>query len=91
MPDSSDGYEVNIGNRARKFIRRHPDLKAQWDNEILQSLVARPLLGPRITHMKGNLHCSRRWKTGTFRILYDVYNDDRFVDVFDADIRGDIY
>ena len=91
MPDDSDSFTVNVGNRARKFIRRRQDLQAQWEEEILQELERRPLEGPRIAHLKGQYHCSRRWRTGTYRILYDVYSAERAVDVFDADVRGDSY
>jgi len=60
-------------------------------NGILQYLPVNPYAGPRITHLKGRLHCRRRWREGDYRLLYDIIEDDRVVEIFDADNRGQIY
>lgn len=90
MPEGPGPYTVTVGNRARRFIRRHQDLQAQWLNQIIIELANQPRAGSRINHLKGEYNCSYRWRSGTYRILYDVY-DDYTVDVYDADVRGDIY
>ena len=91
MPDEPDTYHVEAGNRVRRFLRRHPDLNAQWQSQILNALITRPLQGPQIVHMKGRFSCSRRWRVGTYRILYDVNEEGHRIRVYDVDVRGDIY
>ena len=84
-------YRVEVGNRARHFMRRHPELILAWESQIRDKLAVSPLHGSQITHLKGKLHCNRRWRAGSYRILYEVIEDDRLIRVFDADTRGDIY
>ena len=91
MPDSLVPYRVDVGNRARRFLRRHPELNGQWENQIRADLIASPLHGAQTAHLKGRLFCNRRWRAGTYRILYEVVEDDRLIRVFDVDTRGDIY
>lgn len=86
----STQYQVVLLPRAARFIDRHPDLEARI-NAIRQYLSVNPYAGPRITHLKGRLHCSRRRREGDHRILYDIIEDDRVVEIFDADNRGQIY
>ena len=86
----SSQYQVILLPRAARFINRHPDLEARI-NAIRQYLSVNPYAGPRITHLKGRLHCSRRWREGDYRLLYDIIEDDRVVEVYEADNRGQIY
>lgn len=86
----SSQYQVILLPRAARFINRHPDLEARI-NVIRQYLSVNPYAGPRITHLKGRLHCSRRWREGHYRLLYDIIEDDRVVEVYEADNRGQIY
>lgn len=86
-------YEVVLHKRTRKFLRRHPDLESDWEAQegIREQLSQRPLVGPRIDHLKGPLHCSRRWRAGDYRLLYDVDEATKEVFVYTADNRGDVY
>lgn len=86
----SSQYQVVLVPRAARFIDRHPDLEARI-NAMRQYLSVNPYAGPRITHLKGRLHCSRRWREGDYRILYDIIEDDRVVEVYEADNRGQTY
>ena len=86
----SSQYQVILLPRAARFINRHPDLEVRV-NGILQYLSVNPSAGPRITHLKGWLYCSRRWREGDYRTLHDIIEDDRVVEVYDADNRGQIY
>lgn len=91
MVETLEPYRIEVGNRARRFLRRHRELNLEWESRIRDELAASPLRGPQIAHLKGPLHCNRRWRAGNYRILYEVIEDDRLIRVFDADIRGDIY
>ncbi len=84
-------YRLEVGNRARRFLRNHQELNVQWESGIREAIAADPLNLARSAHLKGRFHCSRRWRTGSYRILYEVVEDDRLIRVFDADVRGDIY
>ena len=84
-------YRVELKSRVTKFFRNHPDLREQWDSAICHAVSIDPHQGPTIRHMKGQYHCSRRWRAGDYRLLYDIHEDDRVVHVFDAGNRGDIY
>jgi mRNA-degrading endonuclease RelE of RelBE toxin-antitoxin system len=90
MQELLSEYRVLLHRRVRKFLRQHPEFRERWE-EIVVALSLRPKEGPRITHLKGQFHCSRRWRADPFRVLYDVYDNDREVNVYDADTRGDIY
>ena len=83
-------YAVTLHKQVEKFLRKHPDLREKW-SDIEKTLVYRPLVGPQITHLKGELFCSRRWRVDPYRVLYDVDEDGHVVFVFRADTRGDIY
>ena len=82
---------MEMGRRAVRFLTRHHDLNDEWESQIQDTLISNPHYGSRIVHMKGRLFCSRRWRTGRYRILCDIIEDDRIVRVFDVDTRGDIY
>ena len=89
MQQNPGQYEVILLRRARKFFKLHPDID-QWD-EIKEELSQRPMMGARITHMKPPLYCSRRWREGSYRLLYDVEENEKKVFVFDAGYLGGIY
>ena len=91
MVEPPEPYRVEVGNRARRFLRRHHAMSLAWESQIRDELAANPLRGPQITHLRGRLHCNRRWRAGNYRILYEVVAADRLIRVFDADTRGDIY
>lgn len=83
-------YQVDSDKRVRKFLKRHPDLAEKWPS-IRDSLAQRPHTGTHITHLKGQFHCSRRWRVDPYRILFDIDNSAQRVYVFDADTRQNIY
>ena len=86
----SGQYQVTVHPRAARFINRHPGLEARV-NGVLQYLSMNPYAGSRIIHLKGRFHCRRRWREGDYRILCDIIEDYRVVEIFDADNRGRIY
>lgn len=83
-------YEVREHRRVKRFLRRHPEFAGEME-DIRSALSARPHRGPRVTHLKPPLLCSRRWRTAGYRLLYDILEDNGVVHIFDADVRGDIY
>jgi mRNA-degrading endonuclease RelE of RelBE toxin-antitoxin system len=84
-------YRIEPNNRVLQFLKKHVEFaEKQWPR-IVQALAIRPYQGSQITHLKGQLHCSRRWRAGIFRVLYDVSDEDKVVYVFDAGERRDIY
>ena len=68
----------------------HPDLHDRWE-VILSQIRSHPRLGPRIDHLKGELHCSYRWKEGNYRIKYEVLDAESEIHFYDANNRGDVY
>ena len=92
MPSSQDPapYQVTLHRNVRKFLRTHPDLEGRWDG-IVDQILESPRLGAHIDHLKAPWFCSYRWDEGSYRVKYDVYEDDREIYFYDANNRGDIY
>jgi mRNA-degrading endonuclease RelE of RelBE toxin-antitoxin system len=87
---SNSEYNVNLHNAVRRFLRRHSDLNQKWDG-IVDRIKQSPKLGPHIDHLKGDWFCSYRWDEGSYRIKYDVHEEDEVIFVYDANNRGDAY
>ena len=90
LSDSGLGYTVRIHRSVSRFLRNHPDLSRKWD-EISDQIQSRPRLGPHIDHLKGPWNCSFRWDEGSYRIKYEVSDDDAEIFFYDANSRGDAY
>ena len=90
VPDNQQRYAVNIHREVKKFLKTHPDLDQVWsqiENQILQS----PRSGPNIDHLRGDWYCSYRWRSGPYRIKYEVHDIDAEIHFYDAGTRGDVY
>ena len=83
-------YDSEIHREVRKFLRKHKDLEARWP-EIEDWVCRSPRRGPRIDHLKGVWLCSYRWDHGSYRIKYEVLDDDLLIHFYDANNRGDVY
>lgn len=83
-------YRVTVHPEVKRYLRRHQGLKAKW-NEIVVEILQSPERGPHIDHLKGDWHCSYRWKEGTYRIKYEVLEEFEEIHFYDAGTRGDIY
>ena len=83
-------FEVEIHRTVRRFLNRHPDLDSKWE-EIVEQVKNNPRLGQHIDHLKGDWHCSFRWDEGTYRIKYQVMDDQGAIHFYDANTRGDVY
>ena len=83
-------YQVRIHRAVRRFLRSHRDLEDKWA-EIVDQVLSSPRLGPHIDHLKSPWFCSYRWDEGSYRIKYDVHDDDNEIHFYDANSRGDVY
>ena len=86
MPD----YQIRLHHAVRKFLRTHPDLEDKWDG-IVGQIQQNPRIGPHIDHLKAPWFCSYRWDEGSYRIKYDVDDQDDEIHFYDANSRGDVY
>ena len=68
----------------------HPDLGNRWD-EIVAQILRSPRVGAHIDHLKAPWFCSYRWDEGSYRVKYDVNDDDEEIHFYDANNRGDVY
>ncbi len=83
-------YQVRLHRAVRRFLRTHPDLESKWD-DIVDQIMQSPRLGVHIDHLKAPWFCSYRWDEGSYRIKYDVNDDDEEIHFYDANNRGDVY
>lgn len=83
-------YKVSLHRAVRKFLRSHPDLSERWEG-IVSQIQTSPRVGSHIDHLKGVWLCSYRWDEGSYRVKYEV--DDQNVELYfyDANNRGDVY
>ena len=86
----SNLFEVRVEGRARRFLKKNSELHESF-RAIEQHLAQSPYTGTRINHLKGRYNCSRRWREGTYRILYAIYAEERVVSIFDVGHRQNIY
>ena len=89
-PGSKPEYNVSLHNSVRRFLRRHSDLNRKWDG-IVERIKQSPKLGSHIDHLKGDWFCSYRWDEGSYRIKYDVHEEEEEIFFYDANNRGDAY
>ena len=83
-------YAIDVHRSVVRFLNRHPDLKGKWDGIVAQ-ITTSPRLGRHIDHLKGEWNCSYRWDEGTYRIKYQVIDDNAEIHIYDANTRGDAY
>ena len=83
-------YQVRLHRSVRKFLRTHPDLEDKWD-DIVGHIQRSPRIGGHIDHLKSPWFCSYRWDEGSYRIKYDVHDDEEEIHFYDANSRGDVY
>ena len=81
---------IRLHRSVRKFLRNHPDLADKWE-EIVQRIQADPRRGSHIDHLKGPWLCSYRWDEGSYRIKYEVLDNNSELHFYDANNRGDVY
>ena len=90
QPSPEPLYEVDVHRMVTRFLRRHPDLRAKWET-IVDQVRSNPRLGPHIDHLNGDWRCSYRWDEGTYRIKYEVLEENSEIHFYDANTRGDAY
>lgn len=90
MTSPQTRYRVELHRAVRRFFRNHRELAANWD-KIRRYISTSPRQGGRINHLKGRWHCDYRWREGSYRLLYEVIDDENVVHVYHADTRGDVY
>lgn len=83
-------YNIEEHRAVRRFLKRHQDLADEIE-DIRNQLSLRPYVGPRIDHLKARYQCSRRWRAGDYRLLYEILEAESIVHIFHADVRGDVY
>ena len=88
--DPRQTYAVRLHRAVAKFLRTHHDLNNRWDG-IVEQIKQNPRRVAHIDHLKGDWHCSYRWDEGSYRIKYDVNEDDIEIYFYDANNRGDVY
>lgn len=79
-------YKVVIDKPARKFIQKQPP---DQQKRILMALYKLPYEGDifPMRRTKGQY----RVRIGTYRAVYNLYNDVLTVNVIKVDNRGDVY
>ena len=86
MPDDV----VTVHRAVQRFLRSHPDLQSRWES-IVDQIQQNPRTSRHIGHLKGQLFCSYRWDEGSYRIKYEVFDQDPGIYFYDANNRGDAY
>ena len=89
-PDPYRGFQVERHRQVTKFLRKHLDLLAKWD-DIVKSVCANPRFGPHRDHLKGAWNCSHRWDEGDYRIKYEIADGGNTIHFYDANTRGQAY
>lgn len=90
MALNREPYDVVCHRVVERFLRNHHDLASSWDS-IRHRISMSPRRGGSINHLKGAWHCSYRWRQGTYRLLYEVIDDENLVHVYHVNTRGDVY
>ena len=79
-------YKIEINKRARKFIASQ---QPKQQKRILEAIMKLPD-GDDVKRLSGFENVFRL-RVGSYRIIYEVYNDKLLIIVVNAGNRGDIY
>lgn len=78
-------YKIKFTKRAKKFIEKQPKNHRE---RIYKAIYKLPK--DDVKKIKGitNLY---RLRVGDYRIIYDIIDDELYIEIINADNRGDIY
>ena len=84
-------YRVLLHKRAFKdYERQDPETKARLDGAF-EHLQDNPFYGAQIKRLTGELAHLYRYRVGKLRIIYEIHQELKAVQVKAIESRGDIY
>lgn len=91
-PDSlKRSFRIANPTLAKDFCHRYPEMRERFI-EALAELCADPVSRPpAVSHLKGQYHCSRRKRFGSFRIRYDFDPGNQLIRLLEVGPRSNVY
>jgi len=84
-------YEVFISREAEKYYKKlNSDMKRRI-NRCIDVLSKRPSTGSHIRKLHGILKNKYRYVVGTLRIVYEINEKNKTVEIRAIRSRGDVY
>jgi mRNA interferase RelE/StbE len=80
-------YSVDIKKSALKYINKLDRPAAKRIRDAIDLIAADPTIGELLT----NHIATYKYRVGSYRILYDVYEEEVIVCIVKVGPRGDVY
>ena len=84
-------YEVFISHEAEKYYKKQDKNTKRRINRCIELISRAPLSGPHVKRLHGELEGKYRYALGGFRIVYEVNNKNKTVEIKAIRSRGDVY
>lgn len=84
-------YEVFISHEAEKYYQKQDKNTKRRINRCIDTLSREPLSGPHIKRLHGELEGKYRYAPGRLRIIYEVDEKNKIVEIKAIKSRGNIY
>ncbi len=85
-------YEIQYTKAADKFLKKHEDLRSQYEHAIRELLAGEHPEKVDVKRIKGKHNDYFRIKLGGYRVVYSVLNEKIIVIITVlAGNRGDVY
>ncbi len=84
-------YEVFISREAEKYYKEQDRDTKRKLNRCIDNLSVEPLSGQHIKRLHGKLKGKYRYRIGDIRIVYEVINKNKTVEIKSIKGRGDVY
>ncbi|MBI5400444.1 type II toxin-antitoxin system RelE/ParE family toxin [Candidatus Saganbacteria bacterium] len=81
-------YQLVIHKSAAKKFKKLPKYLQDQISQAFDSLILKPFFGKKL---HGELKGSFRLRIGDFRVIYDIYQNEKKIVVHAIGSRGDIY
>ncbi len=82
-------YKLQIKKSAQKELDELPDSDFLKIDKVILSLKEKPYPHPQSRKLKGEN--TRRLRIGSYRIIYDVDEKDKFITIYRVRHRKDVY
>jgi mRNA interferase RelE/StbE len=80
-------YSVRIQKQALKYINKLDRPTAKRIRDAIDSIAENPNIGERLT----SHGCEYKYRVGSYRILYDVYDNELIIEIVKVNPRGQVY
>jgi mRNA interferase RelE/StbE len=84
-------FEILVSHEAEKYYKKQDRNTKRRLNHCLDQLSQKPLFGPHIKRLHGELEGRFRYEIRELRVVYEVQAKEQIVKIISIKGRGDVY